>query len=315
MRVNEIAAYIHRRMCEDERFGYSWGERWGAYTETWRIDGKDYTISVGDYDCSSSCITAWRVALQHTAYAHALDDATYTGNMRSVFVNSGLCEWKPMSFIAAPGDLYLNESSHVAMCQTQEPDILSEFSINENGEVYGGQRGDQTGWESHLTDYYDWWDGILHYNGKADGTSGGGGSSTPSMEWQGDMIGKTDTTDAGDDYAGVFGRPMRYIAIEGVGDYQAHDSHGWWPSVDKYDLDDEDYGMAGAGLPIDAIRIYDSSVRYQTHNMGGGWNPVMVGLRDTGGSPDDFAGEYGVAQDAIRIWRVDGKQPRYNVCS
>ena len=27
MRVNEIAAQIHRKMCNDERFGYSWEER------------------------------------------------------------------------------------------------------------------------------------------------------------------------------------------------------------------------------------------------------------------------------------------------
>ena len=315
MRINEIAAYIHKRMCEDERFGYSWGERWGAYKETWRIDGKDYTISVGDYDCSSSTITAWKVALQHTSYAGVLDDATYTGNMKAVFTSSGLFEWKSTSFIADPGDLYLNEGSHVAMCQTQEPDILSEFSINEFGEVYGGQRGDQTGWESHLTDYYDWWDGILHYNGKADGTSGGSSSGGSSSQWQGDLVGKTDTTGSGDDYAGVFGKPMLYIAIEGAGKYQAHDSHGWWPTVDKYDLKDEDYGMAGDGKPIDAVRIFDSTVSYQTHNLGGGWNPVMKGLKDTGGSSDDFAGDYGVAQDAIRIWRDKGDQPRYNVRS
>lgn len=64
MRLNEIAAEIHRRMCEDDRFGYSWEERYGAVWETWTIDGRDYRIKVGDYDCSSSTITAWAVALQ-----------------------------------------------------------------------------------------------------------------------------------------------------------------------------------------------------------------------------------------------------------
>lgn len=42
MRLNEIAAEVHRRMCEDDRFGYSWEERYGAIWETWTIDGKDY---------------------------------------------------------------------------------------------------------------------------------------------------------------------------------------------------------------------------------------------------------------------------------
>lgn len=52
MRLNEIAAEIHRRMCEDDRFGYSWEERYGAVWEAWTIDGKGYRIRVDDYDCS-----------------------------------------------------------------------------------------------------------------------------------------------------------------------------------------------------------------------------------------------------------------------
>ena len=36
-RVNETAALIHKRMCEDDRFGYSWEERHGASKETWRL--------------------------------------------------------------------------------------------------------------------------------------------------------------------------------------------------------------------------------------------------------------------------------------
>lgn len=172
MRRNEIAAAIHRRMCEDDRFGYSWEERYGATREVWTIGGEKVAIRVGDYDCSSSTITAWKLALAGTAYEGKLDGATYTGNMRGVFLKSGLFEWKPMSFDAQPGDLYLNEANHVAMCQQNDAsaDILSEFSGNEYGGAYGGRRGDQTGYEAHIGGYYDYpWDGILHYNGKADG--------------------------------------------------------------------------------------------------------------------------------------------------
>ena len=170
-RVNKVAAQIHKRMCGDDRFGYSWEERHGASYETWKVDGKDYTISVGDYDCSSSTIDAWKTALQHTKYRGALDAAVTTRNMRSVFLASGLFEWKPMSFLAEPGDLYLNEANHVAMCQTQVPDVLSEFSWGDNG-AYGNKRGDQSGREASVHAYYDYpWDGILHYNGKADSTS------------------------------------------------------------------------------------------------------------------------------------------------
>ena len=73
-----------------------------------------------------------------------------------------------MSFIAARGDLYLNEAQHVAMCQSQDPDVMSEFCINENGDVYGGMPGDQTGGEAAINPFREEFDGILHYNGKAD---------------------------------------------------------------------------------------------------------------------------------------------------
>lgn len=180
MKCNEIAVEIHKRMCEDSRFGYSWEERWGHDANTWSIGGRDYYVPAGDYDCSSSCIRAWQKAIEGTSYEGRLSNATYTGDMREVFTSSGLFEWKSMDFIAEPGDLYLNEGSHVAMCQTQYPDVLSEFSINEHGGVYGGERGDQTGWESHITHYYDYpWDGILHYNGKADTVS----KSWPLILW------------------------------------------------------------------------------------------------------------------------------------
>jgi len=171
MRLNEVAAAVHKRMCDDDRFGYSWEERWGAKKEVWNVGGRKLSINVGDYDCSSSTITAWSIAFQGTKYANALANAQTTRNMRSVFVGSGLFEWKPMSFLAEPGDLYLSEQNHVAMCQTQFPDVLSEFSWGDNG-AYGNRRGDQSGREAVVGSYYDYepggWDGILHYNGKAE---------------------------------------------------------------------------------------------------------------------------------------------------
>ena len=171
MKRNIVAKSTHKRMVQDERFGYSWEERWGHTPEKWTVEGLTFTINVGDYDCSSSTITAWRKALTGTKWEHALDDASYTGNMKDVFLASGLFEWKPMSFIASPGDLYLNIENHVAMCQQQVPDELSEFSWGDNG-AYGNKRGDQSGFESRVNPFYDYpWDGILHYNGKADTVS------------------------------------------------------------------------------------------------------------------------------------------------
>lgn len=156
--------------------------------------------------------------------------------------------------------------------------------------------------------------GAVPQPGQGGAPQGAGGGS--GAQWQGELHGKSDTTGSGDDYAGVFGRPMRYVSIGGVGRYQASDVvHGWWPEVTGFDRNDDENGRAGDGQPIDRIRIFDPTVKYQTHNMGGGWNDAMVGLRDSGGSSDDFAGETGVSQDAIRIWRDSGEQPRYDVYS
>lgn len=97
--------------------------------------------------------------------------------MREMFVGSGLFSWRPMSFNAKRGDIYLDESTHTAMCVRNDgtADLLAEFSISETGGT-DGEPGDQTGRESWVHGYYSGhWDGILHYNGKADT----GGASTP----------------------------------------------------------------------------------------------------------------------------------------
>lgn len=163
VKVNELAADIHRRMVEDDRFGYSWSERYGATPETWDVDGVPIEVKVGDYDCSSSTITAWRLALR--AAGVELGNATYTGNIKPVFLATGLFDWVPVN-MARRGDLYLNIANHVAMAQGDYPGPLSEFSSNEHGGCYGGVRGDQTGWEAHTCGYYGYpWDGCVHWVG------------------------------------------------------------------------------------------------------------------------------------------------------
>ena len=89
-----------------------------------------------------------------------------------------------MSFNASRGDIYLDEENHMAMCIRNDgtADLLGEFSISETGGI-DGEPGDQTGRESWVHDYYSGsWDGILHYNGKADvgGAPDGSGSGAPS---------------------------------------------------------------------------------------------------------------------------------------
>lgn len=86
-------------------------------------------------------------------------------------------------YIAQRGDIYLNEVNHTAMCTSAIPDMLAEFSINEFGGITGGVTGDQTGNESRIAPYYDFpWDGILEYNGKADGETPSGDTGSSDME-------------------------------------------------------------------------------------------------------------------------------------
>lgn len=168
-----VAATLMEHLVDHYAHGYTQGSgRWGNAEQCWvTVDGIEYVLAGGDRDCSSSVTDCWKNAIYHTEYRGALDGATYTGNMRSVFVASGLFEWHPMGdgYIAKRGDIYLNEVSHTAMCISAVPDMLAEFSINEFGGITGGQVGDQTGYEAKRGAYYNFpWDGILAYNGKAD---------------------------------------------------------------------------------------------------------------------------------------------------
>lgn len=221
-KANEIAVKLMEHLCEHDWHGYTMsspgrnGDGQGTCDVT--VDGRVYRLQQGDRDCSSSTIECWRMALVGTPYEGRLDGATYTGNMRKVFTGSGLFEWKPMSFTAQPGDLYLNEGSHVAMCVSTTPDLLAEFSLNENGGAYGGKVGDQTGRESRIRAYYSYpWGGILHYKGGDVGSASGKPASAPMPRyrvrtaedgWLPWMEGLTDTSGSGDDFAGVCGHAI-----------------------------------------------------------------------------------------------------------
>ena len=166
--VADVAATIHADMCNDAANGYSWDPRWGEDGQGVKkltIGGRTYQYDRGSFDCASSVITSCNEALRYTAYKDVLRDATYTGNMRSVFSASGLFDvWRTATTIAQRGDVYLNDANHTAMCQSPEPDMLSEFSINETGGTHGGKVGDQTGKESWIHEFYEYpWNVTLHW--------------------------------------------------------------------------------------------------------------------------------------------------------
>lgn len=287
--MGSVQTFIDRMRywCDDADLGYDQWNRWDFE------DG-------GECDCSSLVIHALNEAGFDTG------NATYTGNMAGELIPRG---WSkvPNNGNPLPGDILLNVTDHVAVWLG---DCLAQASIDENGDIAGGQGGDQSGWETNTRSYYNYpWDFYLRWT-----DSDYSGDDEPSSGcWQGELVGTHDTTNSGDDFAGVIGKPMLMLAAN-VGEYQAHVCGGsWLPTVSSYDKHDSEYGCAGDFMPIDAIRIYDKDVWYQTHNLGGDWNEPMYGLYDTSGYDDDFAGCYGVPQDAIRIWREKGEQPCYEV--
>lgn len=316
MKKNEVAAQIMEHLCNhdgDGGHGYSQYAREGSGgTETLEIGGEYYTIATGDRDCSSAVCSAYQAAgVPVKDYG-----ATYTGNMKRAFLATGQFEWKPMSFTAQRGDVYLNEVHHTAMCTSVIPDMLAQFSISENGTIHG-QTGDQTGQESNIRPYYDYpWDGILHYIG--DGEASGGQSSVPSSTlpeigyyamtakgWHPRMIGWSDTGGSSDTWAGNGELPILYLAIEMPEGswYQVQTDNGWLDKVWKCDTSDLVNGAAGDGTPIRRVRCWYETpnpsatgyhqIEYSVANVGEGFLPNMIDLTDTGGSSDDFAGNGG----------------------
>lgn len=111
-----------------------------------------------DYDCSSLVCTAWQQAGVKVIDA----GASYTGNMRKAFLKCGFKEVDIKT--RKRGDVLLNENHHTAMMI--DGNRLVHASINEQGKVVGGKKGDQTKKEICIRDYYNYsrgWDCCLRY--------------------------------------------------------------------------------------------------------------------------------------------------------
>lgn len=340
MGLANVAATIMEHLCKHDWHGYTQGNRWGDGEGVCQInvEGQTYTVEQGDRDCSSAVIDSWRQALSKTKYAGRLNSATYTGNMRSVFVNSGLFEWKPMSFIAQRGDIYLNERNHTAMCTCPNPDTLAEFCISENGTIYGNV-GDQTGYESYIHGYYNYpWDGILHFvgddNAQISTPSSPSTSSTPVNRKPFDThvhyalrnlngSWNAEVTDFGEGSEGFAGVPcgkhdlLYMYADEGELKYQVHIvGGGWLDWVYKADKNDTVNGCAGIpGRAIDGVRAYYITpdgkeykqiwYRSQTTEREGYLGVVCDDGTSIAGYTDDYAGIYGEPLDRLQMAIAD----------
>lgn len=154
--MNKIGAAVElaRCMAADGKHGYDQSHRWGP-----------------DYDCSSLIITVWEQA----GVPVRTGGATYTGNMREVFLRCGFEDVTGKVSLGdgrglEAGDVLLNHRNHTAMMVDRYN--LVQARINELGTVTGGQTGDQTGGEIAVRSYYNFpWDCVLRYR-EIDGEAG-----------------------------------------------------------------------------------------------------------------------------------------------
>lgn len=139
--------------------------QWALKTAQSPAHGYDQIHRWGpDYDCSSFLIQAW----ENAGVPVKKNGATYTGNMKSVFLKSGFSDITKNVDMGSgagliKGDIVLNEINHTAMVYDNSRRLVMA-SVNEKGTVTGGVSGDQTGGEIKTRSYYNYpWDCVLRY--------------------------------------------------------------------------------------------------------------------------------------------------------
>lgn len=142
--------------AKDDSHGYDQDYRWGEK---------------GDYDCSSAVIQAW----QNAGVPVKSGGATYTGDMKNVFLKNGFVDVTSKVNVATGaglirGDVLLNTVHHTAMYCGNGKEV--EASINEKGTAHGGKPGDQTGKEFLIRSYRNYpWNCVLRYKESTSGSA------------------------------------------------------------------------------------------------------------------------------------------------
>ena len=142
--------------AKDDSHGYDQDYRWGEK---------------GDYDCSSAVIQAW----QNAGVPVKSAGATYTGDMKNVFLKKGFVDVTSKVNVATGaglirGDVLLNTVHHTAMYCGNGKEV--EASINEKGTAHGGKPGDQTGKEFLIRSYRNYpWNCVLRYKESTSGSA------------------------------------------------------------------------------------------------------------------------------------------------
>lgn len=131
-------------VASDQSHGYSQENRWGN----------------PDYDCSSLVISAWEAA----GVPVKTNGATYTGNMKAVFLKCGFKDvTKSVNMTTCagmkPSDVLLNEVQHTAMY------VGDGQIVHARGRSYGSAKPGDQGTEICVSNYYNNWDCVLRYMG------------------------------------------------------------------------------------------------------------------------------------------------------
>ena len=147
--VIESAVNWAVKIANDNSHGYDQNSRWGP-----------------NYDCSSLVISAFEQA----GCKVKSGGATYTGNMKSVFLRYGFSDVTSKIALSTGmglkrGDVLLNTTHHTALVVEDGGKTIVNASINEKGKTTGGKSGDQTGREIYTRGYYNYpWNVVLRYN-------------------------------------------------------------------------------------------------------------------------------------------------------
>ena len=179
-----VAAQIMEHLCSCPLHGYSQPGRHGTSGHCdVGTDAGAIKVIKGDRDCSSAVCEAWELALAGSPYDGLITRYNWTGGMREMFVGSGSSPGSRCrsTLLAATSTSTRRTTWPCASATTARP-TSSGSSRSARPAASTASPATRPAARAGSTTTTGSWDGILHYNGKADvgGAPDGSGSGAPS---------------------------------------------------------------------------------------------------------------------------------------